>query len=48
MYEQQSHPFSFSLTLLFNAGCNEQVFSPKPWKKIWHRSVFSFSRKTHF
>jgi len=19
---------------LFNAGCNEQVFSPKPWKKI--------------
>jgi len=20
--------------LLFNAGCNEQVFSPKPWKKF--------------
>jgi len=29
--------------LLFNAGCNEQVFS-KSWKKIWHRSVLSFSR----
>jgi len=35
--------------LFFNAGCNEQMFSPtKPWKKKnWRRSVWSFSRKTH-
>jgi len=32
--------------LLFNAGCNEQVFSFKPWKIIWRRFVLSFSRKT--
>jgi len=25
--------------VLFNAGCNKQMFSPKSWKKIWHRSV---------
>jgi len=31
--------------LLFNADHNEQVFSPKPRKKNWHRSVLSFSRK---
>jgi len=30
--------------LLFNAGCNEQVLSPKPWKLIWRKSVLSFSR----
>jgi len=33
--------------LLFNADCNEKVFSPKPWKKFWRKSVLSFSRKTH-
>jgi len=35
--------------LLFNAGCNEQVLSPKPWKKFWRRSVLSFEKhaKTH-
>jgi len=22
--------------IAFHAGCNEEVFSPKPWKKIWH------------
>jgi len=32
--------------LLFNASYNKQVFSPKLLKKIWHRSVLSFSRKT--
>jgi len=32
--------------LLFIAGCSEQVFSPKPWKKFWCRFVLSFSRKT--
>jgi len=32
--------------MLFNARCNEQVFSPKPWKKNWRRFVLSFSRKT--
>jgi len=32
--------------LLFNAGDNEQVLSPKHWKKFWYRSVLSFSRKT--
>jgi len=32
--------------LLFNAGSKEHVFSPKPWKKNWFRSVLSFSRKT--
>jgi len=32
--------------LLFNAGFKEQVFSPKPWKKIWRRSVLSFTKKT--
>jgi len=32
--------------MLFNADCNEQVFSPQPWKKIWRRFVLSFSRKT--
>jgi len=30
----------------FNAGCNEQVFSFKSWKKIWCRYVLSLSRKT--
>jgi len=30
--------------MLFNVGCNEQCFlNPK---KIWHRTVLSFSRKT--
>jgi len=24
--------------LFFNAGCNEQVFYPKPWKKLAHLS----------
>jgi len=33
--------------LLFTAGCNEHVFSPNPWKKIWRRFVLSFSRKMH-
>jgi len=28
--------------LLFNAGCNEQVFSPE---KIWHKSVLTFLKK---
>jgi len=28
----------------FNA--DKQVFSPKPCKKFWRRSVLSFSRKT--
>jgi len=32
--------------VLFNTGCNEQVFSPKCWKKNWRRLVLSFSRKT--
>jgi len=33
--------------VLFNAGCNEQVLSPKSWKKVWRRfAVLSFSRKT--
>jgi len=32
--------------MLFNAGCNKQVFAPKFWKKIWRRSVLSISRKT--
>jgi len=32
--------------MFFNTGCNEQVFSPKPCKKIWNRSVLPFSRKT--
>jgi len=32
--------------VLFNASCNELVFSPKSWKKFWRRSVLSFSRKT--
>jgi len=32
--------------LLFNAGCDEQMFSPKPRKKFGRRSVLSFSRKT--
>jgi len=27
-------------------GCNNQVFSLKPWKKISRRSVLSSSRKT--
>jgi len=31
--------------VFFNAGCNEQLFSPKPWK-YWRRSVLSFSRRT--
>jgi len=31
--------------LLFNAACNEQVFSSNPLKK-WRRFVLSFSRKT--
>jgi len=31
--------------LLFNAGCNDQVFPPKPCKKISLRSVLSSSRK---
>jgi len=31
--------------VLFTKGCNEQVFSPEPWKKIWRRSVLSFSKK---
>jgi len=34
--------------LLFNAGYNEQVLSPKPWNKIWCKSVLSFSRKRTF
>jgi len=25
---------------------NKLVFSHKPWKKYWRRSVLSFSRKT--
>jgi len=33
--------------MLFNAGCNKQVFSSKPWKNFWCRSILSFSRKTH-
>jgi len=28
--------------VLFSAGCNEQVFSRKSWKKNWRRSVLSF------
>jgi len=28
--------------LLFNAGCNEQVFSPK--QKNWYRSVLPFEK----
>jgi len=32
----------------FNAGCIEQVFSLKSWKKIWRRSVLSFSRKRNY
>jgi len=31
--------------MFFNAGYNEQAFSPKPWK-YWRRSVLAFSRKT--
>jgi len=36
------------LCSFFNAGWNEQVFSLKPSKKIWPRSLLSlsFSRKT--
>jgi len=32
--------------LLFNASCNEQMFSSKFRKKNWRRFVLSFSRKT--
>jgi len=34
--------------VLFNAGCNAQVFAPQPWrrKKLARRFVLSFSRKT--
>jgi len=32
--------------VLFNAGCNEHVLSPKSWREIWRRSVSWFSRKT--
>jgi len=32
--------------IAFQCSCNEQVFYPKPWKKIWLRSVLSFSRRT--
>jgi len=31
----------------FNAGCNQQLFSLKSWKKIWCRSVLLFSKKMH-
>jgi len=31
--------------IAFQSGCNEQVFSSKSWKKIWRRSVLSFSKK---
>jgi len=34
--------------LLFNAGCNEQVFSPKPWKKIGANSSCHFREKRTF
>jgi len=32
--------------VLFNAGCNEQVFFLNPEKKISRKSVLSFLRKT--
>jgi len=38
---------SRSGALFLHARCNEQVFFPKSWKKIWRGSVSSFSRKTH-
>jgi len=31
--------------LLFNAGCNGQVFSPKPWKKIDTDPSYRFREK---
>jgi len=39
-FKGRVHCFSMQ-ALLF------KVFSPKPWKKFWHRSVLSFLRKTH-
>jgi len=33
--------------VLFYTGYNKQVFSSKPWKKNWRRSVLTFSRKMH-
>jgi len=32
--------------LLFNAGCNIQMFSLTSWKKNWRKSVLLFSRRT--
>jgi len=32
--------------VFFNADCNEQMFSPKSWKKNWRRSVLSFREYT--
>jgi len=34
--------------MLFNAGCNEQVFSPKPWKKIGTDMSCRFREKRTF
>jgi len=34
--------------LLFNAGCNKQVFSPKPWKKFGTNPSCRFRDKRTF
>jgi len=34
--------------VLFNAGCNKQVFSPKPWKKNWPNPSCRFRENAHF
>jgi len=31
--------------MFFSAGCNEQVFPPRPWKKFWRRTVLQFLTK---
>jgi len=31
--------------LLFYAGCNKQVFSPKPWKKLAQIHLVVFKKK---
>jgi len=37
--------------VLFNAGCNKQVFSPKPWKKMAQIRLVVFeknAKNVHF
>jgi len=42
---KNTNNFKNKSALLFNIGCNDQVFPPKPWRKILHRSVLSSLRK---